>query len=213
MRRQDARQLMFGLVFVLVVVGSVWSRKVEVRERESARSASVALASHRDALITDQLAVIRRCIDENRCADPTQLGFPPGHAHNSSSADEQYWLALSDSVYPEYHDFTVLTFQWDAAVRAATRPDGSVTSESDLIELLNGPLPGQMTSEFADAGVALDVRLDRGRLLSRLFGWAWKVGVAALVALPLTASILETRRLRRLWRSQQATKPTFKLTH
>jgi hypothetical protein len=198
----DYRTWPYVIALVLLVAGAFWGREVEVSQRTAARNATSALSFPLERLVSEELATLRACVAGGRCRDPGSLGFPPGNVHNSDSSDEQYFLMLVDQLSPELHRYYLLNFEWNEVVRRATLADGTITDLVALTELLDGSLPGQLADELARSRDESADQRDRGRLLSRCFGWGWKLCLMAIFMLPVGRAIVQGRRHRRMLDAQ-----------
>ena len=203
-----SRSWIYFLVFAVLVAGTYWARKFEVRARDSARSAADGLTWELDTHLTQELATIRQCVADSTCPEPNRVGLPPGNAYNWTAADRAFWLMITDAFVPEYHGYYLLTNEWNAALRDLTTPAGAVLDSVALTDLLDGPLPDQLAGEIERAESELMDRRDRGRLFSRLYGWTWKLTLVGFIGLPIAMTVIEERRQRRMmnthWKAQQA---------
>lgn len=200
--RGEPRTWPYLLALVLLCAGAFWGRKVEVAQRAAARNAESALTWPLEQLVAEELATVRACVDAGRCPESAALGFPPGNVHNSGPGDEAFWLLLVDQASPELHEYYQLNFEWNAVVREATLADGTVIDRAALTALLDGPLPGQLIDELAHSRDASADQRDRGRLLSRVFGWGWQLCLIAIFVLPIGRAVIESRRHRRMLDAQ-----------
>jgi hypothetical protein len=188
----------YVLAGLLLCGGVWWARKVEVVQRDRARSADLSLDLPMESILSDEFALIRTCADNDVCPEPDSLGFPPGNAHDTGPSDQAFWLMLADQAFPELHDFYLTTYEWNGVVRDSTLADGTVIDRPALRALLDGPLPARLSDELVQARDHAADRRDRGRLLSRAFGWGWKFCLLVLVVVPIAALVSSERRYQRM---------------
>lgn len=188
-------------VFLLLFAGAFWGRKLEVTQRNSATSAELALSLELEEQLAAELTTIRNCLDAEACANPDELGLM-NRLHERPIGDEDAWRGIVSNVWPELRPYFDMSFEWNAVVREATLPDGTIVDEVAISGLLNGTMPDQLSAELSRSRQVSAEQRDRGRLLSRGLGWGWKLCLAAMFVLPIGASVIESRRHQRMLQVQ-----------
>lgn len=187
----------YTLVFILLFAGAFWGRRAEVAQRNSARNAADSVDIQFEDDLARTVAELKSCLADGRCGGQG-VGFFGAGTIDDTDVDVDLLVAgMIKGFWPEFGGYVDGTLHWNATVRAALADDLSVTDPAALQQTLERGEPELLAALLAEARTQLADRAERGRSLSRVFGWGWQMCLGAMFFLPIVGAIIEIRRLDR----------------
>ena len=175
----NPRRWPWVVFFFAMLGGIILGRIAEINHIEAADRIETSTTPAYESRLDDIVVGLEDCYSAGECDGGVSALHP---IEGSFEEVRAFWQATTNTFTPWLSNHSRVETELLRQARETIDPDGAVTDAPALRALLDGPVRAEFEESLADGLRKADRRLNRARMLTRVFGWGWKV-ITVLAAL------------------------------